>query len=200
MRRRHRRAGERGPIRRRSASRRSAHGHAWRSAPPGQPRLGDHVQPPDLGRMLRHRGMMNRQIVDEDGARSSVPIDDRAGGNALAALVADDLMAMPCAASCSTRQPCASSPRLVRMTMSATSPMRPRASSAPGTSLAVHLAAEEIGQQRPDAILVDERAAVAMGQCAGEIAGFGRRSRWHALRPASPGNGRPCAAAPRRSR
>ena len=38
------------------------------SAPPGQPRLGDHVQPPDLGRMLGDRGMMDRQIVDEDGA------------------------------------------------------------------------------------------------------------------------------------
>ena len=101
-----------------------------------EPRLGDHVQPPDLGRMLGDRGVMDRQIVDEHRARGRVPLDDRARRHALAALVADHFVARCRApASCSTRQACASSPRLVRMTMSATSPIRPSASSAPGTSV-----------------------------------------------------------------
>ena len=79
---------------------------------------------------------MHRQIVDEHRRAGAVALDDRPRRHALAAAGCRRLRG-----GCRGRRAgrpasgCASSPRLVRMTMSATSPIRPSASSAPGTSV-----------------------------------------------------------------
>ena len=59
----------------------------------GQARLGDHMQPPHLWRMLGNRRVMDRQIVDEDRRAGPHPPDNFARRLALAALVADHLVA-----------------------------------------------------------------------------------------------------------
>ena len=58
----------------------------------GEARFGDHVQTEHLGRMLGHRGVVDRQIVDEGGAGGGVAIDDRACRHALAARIGDHFM------------------------------------------------------------------------------------------------------------
>ena len=126
----------RGSSRSRSASRRSAHAacSAWGTAR-GDARLRDHVQPPDLRGMLGDGRVMHRQIVDEDRARRPPSSTSFLTGVPLPPLLQMTSCRMPWLASWSTRQGCASLPRLVRMTMSATSPIRPSASTAPGTSV-----------------------------------------------------------------
>ena len=99
----------------------------------GKPRLGHHVQPVDLGRMLGDRGVVDGQIVDEGGDGGAWRSMMARAGTPLPPELHTTSWAMPWAASWSTRHGCASSPRLVRMTMSATSPIRPSASTAPGT-------------------------------------------------------------------
>ena len=83
-----------------SASRARIHGtasshasiRAWacgrRRGDRGDARLGDHVQPPHLGRVLRHRFVVDGEIVDEDG-RARRHFGDQLGDRpALAALIA----------------------------------------------------------------------------------------------------------------
>jgi hypothetical protein len=42
---------------------------------PGEARFGDHVQPPDGRSVLRHRFVMDRKVVDEDGGARAHRLD-----------------------------------------------------------------------------------------------------------------------------
>ena len=55
-----------------------------------EPRLADHVEPPDLGRMLGNGNMLVRQIIDKDCHAGSVVGNDPGKRLALAALVGND--------------------------------------------------------------------------------------------------------------
>jgi hypothetical protein len=61
--------------------------HGWR-----EPWLRHHMQPVNFGRMLGNRRMVDRQVVHEDGLARTIALDDRSGGNAFAATIADHFM------------------------------------------------------------------------------------------------------------
>lgn len=55
-----------------------------------EPRLSDHVEPPDFGRMFGNRDMLVRQIVDKNRHAGGIVCNDPRERLALAALVGDD--------------------------------------------------------------------------------------------------------------
>ena len=129
-----------------------------------------------------------------------MPIDDRAGGHALAAAVADDFVGD------AVRRQLLDPPamRLVAE-VGEDDDVGDLADAAQGLEraghhgLAVHLAAEEIGRAAARRGPRRRAPAVAMGQRAAEIAGF--EGEVDGVRLAQPvWKWRPCAAAPRRNR
>ena len=138
-----------------------------------EPRLGHHVQPPDFGRMLGDRRVVNRKIVDEHRGRGAVPVDDLPHGTPLAALVADDLVTDAVAGELLD-------PPAVRLVAEVgedddvgdlADPLQ-RLERARNQGLAVHLAAEEPFEQRPDVVDRHGFPGAAVGQRLGELAAF----------------------------
>ena len=155
-----------------------------------------------FGRMLGDRRMVDRQDRRRRRRRRP-PLDQRLA------------RASPCRHCCRSlhggcrgsragrrASGCASSPRLVRMTMSATSPIRPkRLDRAGDQGLAMHLAAEEASSsghasvERQRLARLDDRSSPRRSRPRLE-----REVGCRAPRPATRRSARPCAAAPRRSR
>ena len=152
----------------------------------GKPRLRDHMQPMHLGRVLGHRGMVDREVIDEHRRARIVAIDDLPGRNALAAAVADHLVAdavlgqlvdppgMRLVAEIGEDDDVGD---LADPPQRFLGPWNQR--------LAVHLAAEELRQQRPDLLFRHWLAGRLAGHRLSEIAGLEREA--DAVRLAQPG-------------
>ena len=138
-----------------------------------EPRFGHHVQPMDGRRMLGHRRMMNRQVIDEYCRLRAMTFDDRPHGFALAAPVADDLV------------PDAVQGELIDAPgmgfvaqvgedddVGDLSNFAQRLDGTGNDCLAMHFLAKELLEQRPDLIGCDQFAGASVGHGFAEIPSF----------------------------